>query len=50
MLEDLTGLTKLHAETEARSKLADEKADDTAKTPDEADSASIPDIDEWTEL
>lgn len=50
MLEDLTGLAKLHAETEARSKLADEKAGDVAQTPDEADSASIPDIDDWTEL
>ena len=50
MLEDLTGLTKLHAETEARSTFAEDKADQPARAADEADSTSIPDIDDWTEL
>ena len=58
MLEDLTGLTQLHAETHARGMHhqgteAEEDAEDSkhARTDAGSDIASIPDIDDdWTTL
>ena len=52
LLEDLTGLTQLHAETHARGMSLQEDSDSTFADPQEAgDSASLPDIDDdWTSL
>lgn len=49
-LEDLTGLTQLHAETLRMQQQAEERAAEAVEAGDHSDgSGSIPDIeDEWT--